>query len=1214
MKTRALILLQIVITSFAAFSQCDWAPLGPSDYNQPSNNVANCPKLTSDASGNIYIGFGDNVYSYKASVKKYNGTTWAYYGPPGFSAGNTNNNDVAIDNAGTIYVAFSDGTLSNKLTVMKYNGSAWVIVGSAGFSPGAANGVGIAIAPSGDPYVAFADGANGNKGSVMYYNGSAWTYVGPTNITAGTVGAINIGINASSSVYVGYVDGANGNKGTVQTYSNSSWTNVGLAGFTGSATGAFDMCLDNNGFPFVAFQDSPALTGRAMSYNGTSWSNVGATSVFTTGIGILTCAVGASNTPYVLFSVPSNNGKEVVRTFNGTNWVTYGNPYNSAAGFSNPHMIVDNTNTPVFGWTGMASKAEVFRYNNSTSIWDRLGTLGFSTLGSNNIDIKIAPGDTAYAVYSDGGYQNKAVVKKYNGTGWVTVGNPGFPSTNTLSSSSVSNTALMFLSTGVPYVVLSEYNQGNKVYVKKLNNNSWQDVDQNGVSQFGADWPSIVHDSFDSVYVGYMDIAGGNKANVKKFNGTTWVNVGPPNFSSGTAVFTSLTISNADTLYMAYGDGTQGGKATVKKYLSGSWVTVGNAGFSTGVPYVMQIKTDNYGVPYVVFRDQNSSLKPTVMCYNSGSWITLSAVGLPTTAVTNVSMVFDSANTPYILYGDGVMGSRGIVKKYNGSSWTTVGTPWFTAYNVVHPSLAIDANDVLYMGFSSDGSFAYRFNFLPSGAVSNACNGNSVTLSAAGGTLYSWTGPNSFNSSNQNILFNPVTYSNSGIYTVSISSGSCTATKTVNLLVNASPTVTVNSGSICSSNSFTLLPSGASTYTFSSSQIVTPSVTSTYSVIGTNTSGCVSLTPAIANVSVSASPTISVSGGSVCSGQSFTINPSGANSFTIEGGNSVVTPSVSTNYTVTGTSTNNCVSASAATCSVTVFSNPTLSVLSGSICNGQSFTISPGGASSYTIQGGNSVVTPNASTSYTITGTATNNCVSTTAATCNVVVFPNPTVSVSSGSICNGQSFTINPSGASTFTIEGGNSIVTPSASTNYTVMGTNTNNCVSATAGTCSIFVFTDPTVSILTNSNIICIGQSATLTANGAISYTWTGNISSSNISVSPTVTSTYSVVGTDVNGCTATALITQSVSNCSGIVENENPPDNKVLIFPNPTNGLFFIVLPAPARVIIRDVSGKVIAAEQKDQGSYQFNVSELCNGLYFLEVSIDSNVRHYKLIKN
>ncbi len=66
------------------------------------------------------------------------------------------------------------------------------------------------------------------------------------------------------------------------------------------------------------------------------------------------------------------------------------------------------------------------------------------------------------------------------------------------------------------------------------------------------------------------------------------------------------------------------------------------------------------------------------------------------------------------------------------------------------------------------------------------CEGNTLELSAPNGYTYSWSGPNGFNSTNQNLIIANVTSSASGIYTLTatgLNSGTCTATATVSVIV-----------------------------------------------------------------------------------------------------------------------------------------------------------------------------------------------------------------------------------------------------------------------------------------------------------------------------------------------------------------------------------------------------------------------------------------------
>jgi len=389
----------------------------------------------------------------------------------------------------------------------------------------------------------------------------------------------------------------------------------------------------------------------------------------------------------------------------------------------------------------------------------------------------------------------------------------------------------------------------------------------------------------------------------------------------------------------------------------------------------------------------------------------------------------------------------------------------------------------------------------PGGTI---CAGDSFTINPIGASTYTY-------SSGSNVV-SPVSTTNYLVFGTNASGCVNLFAAVVTVSVNTIPTISINSGTICQGQSFTLTPSGASTYTYSSgSAIVSPLANSNYSVSGTSSAGCVSAAPAVANISVLASPTLAVAGGSICVGQSFTLSPSGANSYSFSGGNSVVSPSTTTSYTVTGSDVNGCTNYIPAVAILTVNGLPNVSVPSGSICLGNSFTINPTGALNYTYSSGSNVVSPSSTSSYSVFGTNAAGCVNLTPAVMNVTVNSIPTISVNSGTICQGQSFTLIPSGASSYTYSSGSAIVSPLTNTNYSVSGTSSAGCLSSAPAVANITVLISPTVSV--SSGSICLGQSFTLSPNGANSYSYSGG----NSVVSPSATTSYTITGSGVNGCT-------------------------------------------------------------------------------------------------
>ncbi len=419
-----------------------------------------------------------------------------------------------------------------------------------------------------------------------------------------------------------------------------------------------------------------------------------------------------------------------------------------------------------------------------------------------------------------------------------------------------------------------------------------------------------------------------------------------------------------------------------------------------------------------------------------------------------------------------------------------------------------------------------------------------------------------------------------------------TATGTISWFNAASGGTAITTGStVVSSNTLT-----AGTYTY-----YAEAATCTVSAVRT----AVSFT-------VNPAPTLTANSGSVCSGQSFTIVPGGAATYTYSGGSNVVTPSSGTTYSVTGTSAQGCLSANAAISSVTVHATPILTANSGSVCSGQSFTIVPGGAATYTYSGGSSVVTPSSGTSDSITGTSVQGCLSANTAVSSVTVYARPTITAGSGSVCSGQSFTIVPGGAATYTYSGGSSVVTPSSSTTYSVTGTSAQGCLSANTAVSSVTVYARPTITAGSSNSVICSGQTVTLTATGsAATYTWSTNSNSPGIVVSPTVTTTYTVNGTNAQGCTTMASVTQSVSLCTGIAESIVMED--MSIYPNPGNGLFTIRMVQKAKVILTNSLGEIVSDNMLEAGEQTMDLQDKAPGVYVVTVINDHGYWTSKLIK-
>jgi hypothetical protein len=362
----------------------------------------------------------------------------------------------------------------------------------------------------------------------------------------------------------------------------------------------------------------------------------------------------------------------------------------------------------------------------------------------------------------------------------------------------------------------------------------------------------------------------------------------------------------------------------------------------------------------------------------------------------------------------------------------------------------------------------------------------------------------------------------------------CTNTAQVTVTVNALPTVSAgNNQTVCSGTAVTLNGSGASSYLWNNgvtnAVAFTPNATQTYTVTGTDANGCTNT--AQITVTVNALPTVSAGNNqTVCAGTAVTLNGSGAVSYSWNNGVSngvAFTPAATQTYTVTGTGANGCTNTAQTT--VTVNALPTVSAGNNqAVCAGTAITLNGSGASSYSWNNGVSngvAFTPATTQTYTVTGTGANGCTNTAQIT--VTVNALPTVSAGNNqTVCAGTAITLTGSGANSYSWNNGVSngvAFTPAATQTYTVTGTDANGCTNTAQTTVSVNAL--PTVSAGQNQ-AVCTGTSVTLNGTGAVSYTWNNNVQNG-VAFTPNVTQTYTVTGTDANGCANTAQITVTVN---------------------------------------------------------------------------------------
>jgi gliding motility-associated-like protein len=176
---------------------------------------------------------------------------------------------------------------------------------------------------------------------------------------------------------------------------------------------------------------------------------------------------------------------------------------------------------------------------------------------------------------------------------------------------------------------------------------------------------------------------------------------------------------------------------------------------------------------------------------------------------------------------------------------------------------------------------------------SPVCSRNNILLSASGGSVYNWAGPNNFTSTSPSPVILNAQAVNAGRYYVSAQNDAgCTGLDSVDVVVNTSPDVSVSFSDslICPGDSLHLFSFGGGTYLWTPAEtlsadnipdpIAKPADSTNYRVVVTNAVGCTDT--AYVKIDIAKKPVISAgpdrvifTGGSISLAGSISGNVSG---------------------------------------------------------------------------------------------------------------------------------------------------------------------------------------------------------------------------------------------------------------------------------------------------------------------------------------------------
>jgi len=226
-------------------------------------------------------------------------------------------------------------------------------------------------------------------------------------------------------------------------------------------------------------------------------------------------------------------------------------------------------------------------------------------------------------------------------------------------------------------------------------------------------------------------------------------------------------------------------------------------------------------------------------------------------------------------------------------------------------------------------------------------------------------------------------------------------------------------------------------------------------------------------------------------------------------------------------------------------------------------------------------------------------------------VNPNPTVTVTSPTICAGDVFVINPSPPLSYSYSGNSPTVMPLTNKSYTIIGMDANGCTDTAI--CKVNVKPPPSIFIQPSQNPACAGAVVNFTVSGGQSYSLANNPIPNTFTLAPTSAVNLMVSATSTNGCNSATMFNQKVSDCTDL--SEKNMDDGFSFYPNPTGGPLYFKNDAAYEIIIdiHNAIGDRVARFKVDENSSMVaNIKDLQKGIYFISWNISGKRITRKLV--
>ncbi len=300
---------------------------------------------------------------------------------------------------------------------------------------------------------------------------------------------------------------------------------------------------------------------------------------------------------------------------------------------------------------------------------------------------------------------------------------------------------------------------------------------------------------------------------------------------------------------------------------------------------------------------------------------------------------------------------------------------------------------------------------------------------------------------------------------------------------------------------------------------------------------------------------------------------------------------------------------------IVISNEPVFTLSDTTLCIGNSLTLAPqgvGGTYNYTwtpqmaptSATGAMTWNPTISNEFFLLATNNDGCTHLDSLDLTVNPLPNMGLVASAQALCPNENLTLTASGAATYSWSGpgvtnstGNiQSIIPTGTGTFQAIGYTTAGCVDSIQT--SFTLYPKPIIT-LTPDQEICLGKMASMTVIGADTYSWDpSNLVGSQVYVSPSVTSTYQVIGFNQFNCSDTAVSIVTVRPNPVALIGADPyfltSDSPIVTFSNLSTGQVISTWDFDDGNVLQEVSAPFEYQYPFEEGNY--NVSLLVESQY------------------